>query len=580
MNGRTLWYALSLIVIVAMLSACVQPAPAPAPAPAAPQATEAPKAAAPAAPAAPAAKALPADAAKEQVLRIATGSSGSASFDFFPMRGGSDNETWMPLLYMPPMYFDEAFKELKPGVFISWESNKEFTVWTFKLDPKAKFSDNSPITAQETKLTWEIMTNPKLDPPHGRIASYISNVKGFQDLRDGKATEMAGLKAVDDRTLEVTLDKPDPLFAFRIGTTHMNPIKASQAKANLKEFWLPANKPVFSGPYMLSAFNPDTKEATFVKNPNWWKDEGPYLDKIEFKFVPDAETIATMFQNNQIDVALTSVSLALKPKYPDLFRPVKAIGFNMFWIRPGAEPTDDVNVRKALVLAVNHEEMMKAAFPEGDYNKTTQFIDPDLPCKATESFFQYNVEEAKKALAASKYGSADKLPKLRVTPRGNWPPMNRALEYAMESWRKNLGITNIEFKQQTSEWGPDQRKLNISRDDVVVRFPDSATYLRVGIHSQGEFVKDSGDEAGPMFLGYKNAKVDQLIDQALLLPVTDPKRCELALEVQKLFMADYGVLPFGKTIAYLSARDYVKNYIKGPDRGLIEPWKIYLAAKK
>ena len=380
--------------------------------------------------------------------------------------------------------------------------------------------------------------------------------------------------------LEVTLDKPDPLFAYRIATTHMNPIKASQAKANIKEFWLPKNKPAVSGPYMLESFNPDTKEATMVKNPNWWKDEGPYLDKIEFKFVPDPETTATMFQNNQIDVSLAPVSIALKNKYPDLFRTMKAIGFNLFWLRPGSEPTDDPNVRKALVMAINHDEMMKAAFPDGDYDKTIQLIDPDLPCKETQPFYKFDVEGAKKALAASKYGSADKLPKIRVTPRGNWPPMNRALEYIMESWRKNLGITNIEYKQQYDEWGPDVRKLNLSRDDVVVRFPDSATYMRIAAHPDGEFVKDSGDANGPMFLGYNNPKVKELIDQALLLPVTDPKRCELALEAQKLVMEDAGVIPFGKALSYLMARDYVKNYAKGPDRGLIDPWKIYMAAKK
>jgi ABC-type transport system substrate-binding protein len=259
---------------------------------------------------------------------------------------------------------------------------------------------------------------------------------------------------------------------------------------------------------------------------------------------------------------------------------MKAVGFNLFWLRPGSEPTDDANVRKALVMAINHDEMMKAAFPDGDYDKTIQLIDPDLPCKETQPFYKFDVEGAKKALAASKYGSADKLPKIRVSPRGNWPPMNRALEYIMESWRKNLGITNIEFKQQYDEWGPDVRKLNLSRDDVVTRFPDSATYMRIAAHPDGEFVKDSGDANGPMFLGYNNPKVKELIDQALVLPVSDPKRCELTLQAQKLVMDDAGVIPFGKALSYLMARDYVKNYAKGPDRGLIDPWKIYMAAKK
>src|SRR5690349_17225115 len=81
-----------LCVAVVVLSACAAPA---AQAPAA--AGETPAAAAPAA----GAKQMPADAAATQVLRINTGSTGSASFDFMPMRGGSDNQSWMPLLYVP-----------------------------------------------------------------------------------------------------------------------------------------------------------------------------------------------------------------------------------------------------------------------------------------------------------------------------------------------------------------------------------------------------------------------------------------------------------------------------------------------
>ncbi len=577
----------SLLVVVSMLmGACATPAPAAPTAAPAPKATEAPKAApvATAAPAAPAGKALPADAAKEQVLRIAAGSAGATSFDFFPMRGGSDSETFMPLLYIPPMYFDEAFQALKPGVFNKWESNADFTVWTFKLDPRAKWSDNSPITAADFKGTWEIMTDPLTQ--QGRITSYLGNVQGFQALRDGKATEMTGLKVVDDKTLQVTLVKADPVFNFRIATTHMNAIKPEQAKKDpVKGFggnwWKPEGKPLVSGPYMLATFNADTKEATMVKNPNFWMDEGPYLDKIQFQFVPDQNTIATMFQNNQIDVSLAPVDLAVKKQFPDLFRTFKSVGFNLFWFRPANPPTDDINVRKALIESVNFEEMAKVAFPLGDFQPTIEFIDPDLPCKAGTTFFKFDVEQAKKDLAASKYGSADKLPKLRITPRGNWPPMVLALQYMMESWRKNLGITNIEYKETPAEFGQDARSLNLTRDDVVIRFPDSATYMRIGAHSQGEFVLDNStkkpDDPGPVMLGYSNAKLDQLVDQAMALGTTDPKRCELAKQAQQTFMADAMVAPFGKALNYIMARDYVKGYAKGPDRGLIEPWKIYMA---
>ena len=80
-----------------------------------------------------------------------------------------------------------------------------------------------------------------------------------------------------------------------------------------------------------------------------------------------------------------------------------------------------------------------------------------------------------------------------------------------------------------------------------------------------------------MLRGYKNPQVDQLIEKALALPIDDPQHCALGIQAQQLFMNDYLTIFSGKTIATLNARDYVKFYLKGPDRGLIQPWKIYIA---
>jgi ABC-type transport system substrate-binding protein len=144
----------------------------------------------------------------------------------------------------------------------------------------------------------------------------------------------------------------------------------------------------------------------------------------------------------------------------------------------------------------------------------------------------------------------------------------------IEFWRQNLGINNIEFKQQPTEFGPDQDKVNLNRDDVVIRFPDTATYLYTGIDSKGPIA--SPDPFG-MLKGYKNPKVDQLVEQALALPADDPNRCSVSLQAQQVFMDDYLVIFSGKQNVTLNARDYVKNYLKGPDRGLIQPWNIYIA---
>lgn len=520
--------------------------------------------------------ALPADAASEQVLRAATGSTGANSFVFSPLRGGGDQQNWQTLLWTPPLYFDEGLT-LQPGVFASWESDADGVVWTFRVDPRATWSDGSPITTADFKGTWELMTDPLTE--HGRITGYIGNVQGFDAVRNGETTDMSGLVAVDDATLQVTLAKPDPVFNWRIATAHMNAVKPDQARPAPNEFWLPENNPLVSGPYMLSAYDPDGGEAEMVKNPNWWMDEGPFLEKITFRFVPDQQVVTTLVQNDEIDCSLAPLTPELRTKFPDYFRPMKAFGFNVYWINMSAPPTDDVDVRKALTLAVNFDDVFKSAYPTGEgATRATQIVDLDLPCVDSDpTWFAYDPEGAKAALAASSYGSADSLPKIRVTPRADYPPLQRGLETIIEFWRQNLGITNVEFKTRPDEFGPDADKINISRDDAVIRFPDTATYMWTAAHSAGPIARPGANPGESMLGGYKNDQVDALIEEALALPPDDPRRCELSLQAQQLYLDDYPVMAVADEQATINTREYVKNYAKGPDVSLIQPWRIYIA---
>jgi peptide/nickel transport system substrate-binding protein len=568
--SKRLRITVALLTLLALvLSACAQ-----AGAPAGDAPADAPAADAPAEGAA--AAELPADADETQVLRINTGSTGSASFDFFPMAGGSDNQSWMPLLHTPPMYFDVDLN-LQPGVFDSWTPNEDYTEWVFTIDPRAIFSDGSPITAQDTKQTWETMALP--DSTMSRITQYLGRVDGFEAYRNQEAEEITGLVVVDDATIQVNLIAPNPIFHWSIATTHMNPLKASMAfdgeTDNRTTFWLPENNPLYSGPYMLESYSADLQEAVLVPNPNWWMDDGPYLERIEFRFAPDPETTSVMLQNDQVDASLGGLPITLRDQFPDYFRPIKTFGFGTFWIAVTNEPTSDPNVRRALTLAVDQDAVAQAMYPEGNATVTRQIIDPDLPCQeADASWYTLDPDAAAEALAASEYGSAENLPILRVTPRGTNAELNRGLEAVVEFWRQNLGITNIDFQVQTDGFGQDEPLINLSRDDVVIRYPDSTTYMYVAAHSAGAIASPDGE----MLRGYNNPEVDALLDEALTLPPEDPRRCELTLEAQRLFMEDYPTILLAKGQATINAREYVANYEKGPDVGLIAPWRIYIKA--
>ncbi len=508
-----------------------------------------------------------APALAEKTLRIATSSSGENSFHFRPTSCGSDAQNWLTLMYQAPLYFDVDYN-LKPGVLSEWSSNDDKTIWTFKVDPRAQFSDGSKVTAMDVKRTWEILASAATC---GRAGNYIGNVKGFNVVSQEAdlTSDMEGFKVIDDETIEVHLETPDPAFNLRIATSHMNIVKAEDAVAlGLDEFWKPENNPKFTGPFILEEYEPERGDATLVPNPNWWLDEGPYLDKVTFQFVEDAQTIGLMAINGQIDASLQKLPNVFAPQLPGFFRPIDAYGYNVFWLSPNAEPTNDINVRKALALSVDWNAVFEATFLEGEGTPTTQPLDPSLPQDPAQTGYPYDPEAARAALAASPYGSVNNLPKIRVTPRGSDEYNNRALQVVMEFWRQNLGLTNIEFQERPQGFGDDWATLtNLSRDDVVIRFPDPAAYMFDAGHSKGAVPND-------LLAGYTNAQLDAYLNEALQLEPTDPRRNELAFLAQQEYVDDYVMLHFGKLTPTINANEYVKNYFRGPDLSLIEPWKI------
>lgn len=104
--------------------------------------------------------------------------------------------------------YDEK-NALAPRLAERWDVKDGGRTFVFHLRD-AKFSDGSPVRAADFKRSWERNLSKSLASP---VASdYLGAIVGAKDVVDGKAKELAGVKAIDDRTLNVTLDKPRPYF--------------------------------------------------------------------------------------------------------------------------------------------------------------------------------------------------------------------------------------------------------------------------------------------------------------------------------------------------------------------------------
>ncbi|WEX11274.1 ABC transporter substrate-binding protein [Chelativorans sp. AA-79] len=501
-------------------------------------------------------------AAQEQTFKII-----HPSFDmnWSPMRGGGAALRWHSLWWASPMYFNDK-GEIQPYVFTSWQPNADRTVWTFKLDPKAVFSDASPITAADVKGSWEVASMPLTASQ--RVPLVLAGVVGYDEIATGKAKDLPGVEIVDDQTVRVTLKQPDPIFHMRIAN-HLVPIvKASQARGEdgnqIEDWYLPEMGVVSSGPFKLVEMNLDDGFVAWEPNENFFGPE-PKLTRIELRVIEDSVTATTLLKQGEYHAHTALVTPTIVQDLgPEFSMGTEIPNGQHFYFNAKTPPFDDINVRKALILAVDRAQMMRASFPNGPHKQAEQILVGVDGVDPNWDPYPYDPEEAKRLLAASSYGGPERLP--RIIFAGVIAPAEQAAaQFAVEQWRQNLGITAVELKPTLDNFSP--ADVHVIRDDAGSRVPDATEFLRTIIHSSSRVAREKMN-------GYNNPEVDRLLDEAAPLPLDDPRRNELAQQAQRVFREDYQLIPWYIEAMSRWALPNIKGMEKNLDWQVFAPWNI------
>lgn len=490
--------------------------------------------------------------------------------DWSPLRGGGVPFRWNSFWNASAMYFNDK-GEIQPYVLTEWAPNADFSVWTLKVSPDAKFADGSPITAADVKGSWELSSMPTTK--NQRIDQVLSGVSGYAAVKDGTATDISGIVAGEGE-LVVTLTGPDPIFYQRLAN-HIAPIvKVSVARGadgnEVADWFLGANGAT-SGPFMMESADLDSGAVVWVPNPNFFG-QAPKLARIELTAVEDNVTATEMLKSGEYQAHTELVTSTIVLDLGADFAAGPTIPTSQhFWFNASRAPMDDPKVREALILAVDRDGLIKASFPDGPHQKTDTVMN-SVPGEDDASFtpFAYDPEAAKAALAASTYGGPEKLPKLMFVGISS-PANEAAAQYIAEQWRQVLGISAVDMKPQQDQYsGPDQNAIQIFRDDVGTRVPDAASYLA------GSIASGSGNAQGKMG-GYKNDAVDALIAEALALPADDPNRIAKAQEAQRIFRDDFMFIPWYKQTMSRWATANVSGMEKNLDWQVFAPWNVSIS---
>ncbi|MBJ3590429.1 oligopeptide ABC transporter substrate-binding protein OppA [Citrobacter sp. Marseille-Q6884] len=440
-----------------------------------------------------------------------------------------------------------------PGVAEKWE-NKDFKVWTFHLRKDAKWSDGTPVTAEDFVYSWQRLANPNTASPYASYLQY-GHIVNIDDIIAGKkpVTDL-GVKAIDDHTFEVTLSEPVPYFYKLLVHSSVSPVPKAVVEKFGDKWTQPANI-VSNGSYKLKDWVVNER-IVLERNTNYWDNAKTVINQVTYLPISSEVTDVNRYRSGEIDMTYNNMPIELfqklKKEIPNEVHVDPYLCTYYYEINNQKAPFNDVRVRTALKLALDRDIIVNKVKNQGDlpaYSFTPPYTDG---AKLVEpEWFKWSQEkrneEAKKLLAEAGY-TAEK--PLTFDLLYNTSDLHKKLAIAAASiWKKNLGA-NVKLENQ--EWKTfldtrHQGNYDVSRAGWCADYNEPTSFLNM-------VLSDSSNNT----VHYKSPAFDKLI--ADTLKVTDEaQRSELYSKAEQQLDKDSAIVP---VYYYVNAR-LVKPWVGG-----------------
>lgn len=254
--------------------------------------------------------------------------------------------------------------EIVPGVAEKWDISEDGLTWTFHLRDDAVWTDGKPVTANDFIYAWK----RALDPATGSEYAYqVYYVKNAAKINAGElGVEELGVKAIDDKTLEVTLEAATPYFTQLTAFPTLYPVREDVVSKN-PDAW--ANDPktlISNGPYKLTKFE-IKNEIVLEKNDKYFDAASLPGTKLIFKLTDDDAAALSAFKTSELDIAESfpaEETDAMKAAGQYNVEPIIGTYFFSVEVQPregNPEILQDPKFRKALALTIDRDYVIEVA---------------------------------------------------------------------------------------------------------------------------------------------------------------------------------------------------------------------------
>ncbi len=433
--------------------------------------------------------------------------------------------------------------KLVPGQAESWETSEDGLTWTFHLRDGLKWSDGSDLTAKDFEYSWKRVCDPMVAAPYAETV--LGMVEGFAEAtaEDGDLNALQ-VTAEDDKTLVVTLSAPCSYFGSLAAFATLSPVQQATVDANGDAWATAAETYISNGPFYVSEWVPGS-HILMSKNPNYWNADAIKLDGIKWHLIEDANASYSAYQTGEVlmikDVPTEEIP-SLNGSADFFVDPI--IGTYYLSVNTQKEPFTDVNVRKALSLAIDRDYVANTLM-QGTYSPAYNFMGPGWIDTDGSQFmdkanggqtyisedYEANLEEAKQLLADAGYEGGEGLP--AITYSTNDAGYHKVVaEYLQQAW----GELGIEVSVDIVEWAsftPMRRNgdYDASRNGWVGDYSDPSNMLDL-------LYSTNGNNDGK----FKNAEYDAAMDISRTT-LDAAERSESLHKAEDILMEEAGCIP-------------------------------------
>ncbi len=440
---------------------------------------------------------------------------------------------------------------IRPDLAETWEVSADGTVYTFHIHPDAKFHDGREVTAEDVVFSWERAASPEL--ASDTVLTYMGDIVGIREKYFGEAESISGLKVIDEKTLQVTIDAPKPYFLMKL--TFPTSYIVDRDNVSIGEEWV--YTPNGTGPYKLREWK-SYEYIVYEANQDFYLG-APSIPYVVYKLYAGDDV--RLFETGEVDMAgvgLYDVERVLDPNEPLNRNLVSGVDLctNYVTFDVTQPPFDDVNVRKAFSMAFDRQRYIDVLY-QGLVLPAVGLYPPGLPGFDYElEGLPFDPEQARELLKQSKYGGPEGLPEIIYTNSGIGSYIGGNVAALADMWEQYLGVTikveNLDYNfyyEQIFSGNHGQ----IFDGGWCADYPDPENFADVLFHSG--VPQNHG--------GYSNPELDALLEAARIeSDVT--KRIAMYQQAERIIVDDAPALFLTHSLSYQLVQPYVKGFVYTP----------------